>query len=94
MHFTCWTGQCIPFNQRCDAKRDCPDYSDEDHCGQITFEIDKYKKTIVPRSPKGEDHLMIEVELDVSDIVEVNEPKEGLIARKLRVNRNAHKHYL
>ena len=75
-HFTCWTGgECIPFEQRCDAKKDCEDYSDEKTCEQITFELDKYKKTLVARNPKGEGQLMIEVEFDVTDIVEVNEPK-------------------
>ena len=58
---------------RCDERSDCNDKSDEIGCQQIRFEKDSYRKTDVPKNPKEEGPLEIEVSFDVIDIVEVNE---------------------
>ena len=71
--FTCWNGDCISLNQRCDERAHCPDSSDEHSCRLVTFDKDVYRKTYVPRNPSEEGPLKIEVGFDVIDIVEINE---------------------
>ena len=45
--FTCNDGRCIDLENRCDAKLDCIDESDEDNCNMV-FTSKQYKKTIAP----------------------------------------------
>ena len=71
--FTCWNGDCISLEKRCDLRTDCDDRSDEYQCQQIRFNQDVYRKTFVPSNPWDEGPLKIEVSFDVLDIVEIKE---------------------
>ena len=73
--FTCWNGDCLSLEKRCDERSDCNDRSDEFNCQQIRFEKDVYRKTHVPKNPRDERPLEVEVSFDVIDIVEINEAK-------------------
>ena len=69
--FTCWNGDCLALEKRCNEINDCNDRSDEYHCQQIRFDKGVYRKTYVPKSEKAP--LKIEVSFDVTGIVEINE---------------------
>ena len=72
--FTCWNGDCISLESRCDDKADCLDRSDEHSCQQIIFDKNIYRKTYVPRNLSMNDHpITIKVGFDVIDIVDINE---------------------
>ena len=73
--FTCWNGDCIALEKRCNERTDCDDGSDEYHCRQIIFNRDAYRKTYVPINPTVKGPLNVEVSFAVIDIVEINEAK-------------------
>ena len=73
--FTCWSGDCIPLEQRCNERADCEDRSDEHKCQQIFFDKNEYRKTYIPRNWLKNTPLKIETGFDVIDIVEINEAK-------------------
>lgn len=51
-YFTCWSGSCIPLDQRCSLVTDCPDhsYSDELNCTLVRVPAG-YQKLLSPASP-------------------------------------------
>ena len=48
--FTCRDGTCIPINDLCDLKADCPDKTDEKDCEQLTVP-EEYKVKIIYPDP-------------------------------------------
>ena len=75
MQFTCWNGDCISLVNRCNARDDCTDGSDEHKCTLVTMDEEKYRKVFVPKNPSIDSKLNVVVGFDVIDIVEINEPK-------------------
>lgn len=51
-YFTCWSGSCIPLDQRCSLVTECPDhsYSDELNCTLVRVPAG-YQKHLSPASP-------------------------------------------
>ncbi|XP_023347365.1 low-density lipoprotein receptor-related protein 8 [Eurytemora carolleeae] len=45
--FTCYDGQCIDIEHRCDENTNCADKSDEEDCRMIYMK-ENYKKTVAP----------------------------------------------
>ena len=88
--FTCWTGDCISLEQRCDQVSDCDDQSDEKDC-EIVVLPDSYQKSVPPLTrlkTKGDKHFSpveVRVNLTVMDVVAIRET-ENEIQIKLRTN--------
>ena len=72
--YTCWAGDCINLDKRCDKKIDCRDGIDEQSCELVKLNEEKYRKSNVPVNEKS-GKQDITVWFDVMDIAEVNEPE-------------------
>ena len=75
-NFTCWNGDCISLDKRCDETKDCKDGSDENECTYIKVNTDQYRKEF---KPQDQMKLEVKVGFDVLDIVEISEPKERIL---------------
>ena len=93
--FTCWNGDCIALEHRCDQVFDCDDQSDEKDC-QILFLPDSYKRSVPPltrletdgfskNGSKNFSPVRVGVNLTVMEVVAIRE-MENQIQIKLRTN--------
>ena len=88
--FTCWNGDCIPLEQRCDQVFDCDDQSDEKDC-QIVLLSDSYKRSVPPLTrlktggSKNFSPVKVRVNLTVMDVLAIREMKNE-IQINLRMN--------
>ena len=73
--FTCWSGDCIPIDKRCDKKTDCADESDEHFCTYITLDGNNYRKELAPKNSREKSKMSVFIGFDVLEIVEINEPR-------------------
>ena len=75
--FTCWNGECLSIDKRCDGKIDCYGHEGEDEKECKIFKIDKkmYKKDLVPLSSKTQKKLKVEVAVYLNKIQEINQAK-------------------
>ena len=76
--FTCWNGECISIDKKCNQEFNCEDGSDEQECDLIKLDSEKYRKEFVPRKHSSTEKLKVKVGFDVFDIVEVNQIKVRL----------------
>ena len=77
IQFTCWNGDCIALDDRCNQNRDCPDGSDEDNCRFLRLDETKYQKHFPPYPSKhhaSTEKLKIEVGFVILDVEDVSEP--------------------
>ena len=76
--FTCFDGNCVPFEQRCNRVVDCPDSSDERGCFILKLDIDKttYIKDYPPITV-DQNYTTIKVgvnlSIEIRDILDINE---------------------
>ena len=68
--FTCRDGTCIPINDLCDLKADCPDKTDEKDCEQLTVP-DEYKGEKYPILNSGEP-LELFVNISILSFPDIN----------------------
>ena len=86
--FTCWDGECVPMEARCDQVFDCSDQSDERECQMLVLE-DSYQTSVPPLLPSlAEDGrrvvlpVGVNVSLELIEVLGVNE-KENQIEAKI-----------
>ena len=86
--FTCWDGECVPMEERCDQVFDCSDQSDERDCQMLVLE-DSYQSSVPPLLPSlAEDGkrvvppVKVNVTLELIEVLGVNE-KENQIEAKI-----------
>ena len=74
--FTCFDGNCIPFEQRCNRIVDCPDTSDERDCLILQLDKNTYIKEYPPVTV-DENYDLIKVPVNISieilNILDINE---------------------
>ena len=77
--FTCWDGECISIDKRCDGKIDCCGCShegeDEKECKIFQTDKKMYKKDLVPLSSKTQKKLKVEVAVYLNKIQEIKQAK-------------------
>ena len=81
--FTCWNGECISIDEKCNQEFNCEDGSDEQECDLIKLDSEKYRKEFVPRKHSSKEKLKVKVGFDVFDIVEVNQIKVRLFMESI-----------
>ena len=78
--FTCWDGECISLEKRCDKKIDCKYGYDERICELVRVNEDQYRKTNAPKNQtKSNEKLDIGVWYTIMDVTNVNEPEVSTI---------------
>ena len=80
--FTCSDGFCISLEKRCNQEADCSDGSDELKCHILRKKI-AYNKHLPPKpkhsnSTLDDQHLQINVTIEVVDILYINEVKQEI----------------
>ena len=75
--FTCWNGECVSIDKRCDGKIDCCGHEGEDEKECKIFKIDKkmYKKDLVPVNHPTEQKLKVDIHVHLFKIQEINQAK-------------------
>ena len=87
--FTCWSGDCIKMEERCDNAIDCNDNSDENNCQLLVLE-ESYKSSVPPVVTILEDGgtrrvipVFVNVSINLIDILVIHE-KENEIQVRIR----------
>ncbi|KAK7074692.1 hypothetical protein SK128_019901 [Halocaridina rubra] len=65
--FTCDDGSCIAASNRCNKKKDCEDFSDEERC-DIILQSTKYDKNLPPPAPTQEFPLSLPIDIEINFI--------------------------
>ena len=85
--FTCWTGDCIRMEERCDNAFDCRDKSDESNCQLLVLD-QSYKSSVPPVISKLEESgyrnlipVLVNVSLDLIDVLVIKERKNEIQVR-------------
>lgn len=73
--FTCDDGSCVPMTNRCDAKKDCADGTDEAECKTFVRAIG-YNRFITPPPVGNDTRPKMFLSITIDEIVEINE-KDG-----------------
>ena len=89
--FTCWTGDCIRMEERCDNAFDCRDKSDESDCQLLVLD-ESYKSSVPPVISKLEESgyrslipVFVNVSLDLIDVLVIKE-RENEIQVRIRAS--------
>lgn len=87
--FTCWSGDCIKMEERCDNAFDCNDKSDENNCQLLVLE-ESYKSSVPPVVTTLENGgarsvipVFVNVTVNLIDILVIHE-KENEIQVRIR----------
>ena len=87
--FTCWDGECVPMEERCDQVFDCSDQSDERDCQMLVLE-DSYQTSVPPLLSSLAENgkrvvppVKVNVSLELIEVLGVNE-KENQIEAKIK----------
>ncbi|XP_069995299.1 uncharacterized protein [Penaeus vannamei] len=70
-YFTCGDGSCVAFNERCDRRTNCKDYSDEEDCSVLQI-TDGYRPEIPPPSIDNATALNVLVRVYVVTLTSIN----------------------
>ena len=73
--FTCDDGSCVPMTNRCNAKKDCADGTDEAECKTFVRAIG-YNRFITPPPVGNDTRPKMFLSITIDEIVEINE-KDG-----------------
>ena len=77
--FTCWNGECISIDKRCDGKIDCCGCSregqDEKECKIFQTDKKMYKNDLVPVNHPTKDKLKVDIHVHLFKIQEINQAK-------------------
>ena len=77
--FTCWNGECVSIDKRCDGKIDCCGCShegeDEKECKIFQTDKKMYKKDLVPVNHPTEQKLKVDIHVHLFKIQEINQAK-------------------
>ena len=74
--FTCFSGECVPMDNRCDRIVDCPDSSDEKECAVLHIDQTTYIKEYPPITVDSNRTLIkipVNISIDIMKILEINE---------------------
>ncbi|XP_047494212.1 uncharacterized protein LOC125042554 [Penaeus chinensis] len=73
-YFTCGDGSCVAFNERCDRRTNCNDYSDEEDCSVLSLQqiTDGYRPEIPPPSIDNGTALNVLVRVYVVTLTSIN----------------------
>ena len=74
--FTCFDGNCVPFEQRCNRIVDCPDSSDERDCLILKLDKNTYVKEYPPVTVDDNYNLIkvpVNISIEIIDILDINE---------------------
>ena len=71
--FTCDDGRCVDMGGRCDQRDHCKDGSDEKDCRIVHVDKSKYLKDKQPPSVGAEDMVKVDVDVDITRILLINE---------------------
>ena len=85
--FTCWNGDCIRMEERCDNAFDCRDKSDESDCQLLVLD-ESYKSSVPPVISKLEENgyrnlipVFVNVSLDLIDVLVIKERENEIQVR-------------
>ena len=74
--FTCFTGECVSMDLRCNRITDCPDSSDEKGCGILKIDKSTYIKEYPPIAVDANYEpikLPVNVSIDIKKILDIDE---------------------
>ena len=78
--FTCFDGNCVPFEQRCNRIVDCPDSSDERDCLILKLDKNTYVKEYPPVTVDDNYNLIkvpVNISIEIIDILDINEVEDN-----------------
>ena len=73
--FTCWSGQCISIEHRCDQEFHCEDKTDEHNCSLVIFDKINYKTEFAPVGSSSNETLKVEVKISQVNIEDIDQEK-------------------
>ena len=87
--FTCWNGECVPMEERCDQVFDCSDQSDERDCKMLVLE-ESYQTSVPPLLRSSAENgtrvvhpVEVKVNLQLIDVLGVKEKENQIEVRIL-----------